>query len=103
MNSRAVRVQPGQPRSRRAKNQQTDGCANPGPLMLAGSTNLNWVTESPMGTEVRLVDHTRSSSQDLQATESSQKVIVTSSKPGEGTRPPSHQAWLLASSHLPNP
>lgn len=48
----------------------------------SSSTNLNWVTESPVGTEVRLVDHTGGSSQDFQATESSQKVIVTSSKPG---------------------
>lgn len=103
MSSRAVRVQPGQPRSGRAKSQQTDGCANPGPLTLPGPTNLNWVIESPMSTEVRLLDHTGSSSQDFQATESSRKVIVTSSKLGEGTRPPSHQAWLLASSHLPNP
>ncbi|XP_069459419.1 uncharacterized protein [Ovis canadensis] len=45
-------------------------------------TNLNWVIESPMSTEVRLLDHTGSSSQDFQATESSRKVIVTSSKLG---------------------
>ncbi|KAG5203519.1 hypothetical protein JEQ12_003102 [Ovis aries] len=62
--------------------QQTDGCANPGPLTLPGPTNLNWVIESPMSTEVRLLDHTGSSSQDFQATESSRKVIVTSSKLG---------------------
>ena len=102
MSSRAVRA-PGQPRSGRAKNRQTDGCANPGSMTLPGSTNLNWVIESPLSTEVRLLEHTGSSSQDFQATESSRKVIVTSSKPGEGTRPPSQQAWLLASSHLPNP
>ncbi|XP_069459425.1 uncharacterized protein [Ovis canadensis] len=36
-------------------------------------TNLNWVIESPMSTEVRLLDHTGSSSQDFQATESSRK------------------------------
>lgn len=48
----------------------------------SSSTNLNWVIESPMSTEVRLLDHTGSSSQDFQATESSRKVIVTSSKPG---------------------
>lgn len=86
MSSRAVRVQRGQPRSRRAKSQQTDGCANPGPLTLPGPTNLNWVIESPMSTEVRLLDHTGSSSQDFQATESSRKVIVTSSKLEETLR-----------------
>ncbi|XP_069459426.1 protein phosphatase inhibitor 2-like isoform X8 [Ovis canadensis] len=49
-------------------------------------TNLNWVIESPMSTEVRLLDHTGSSSQDFQATESSRKVIVTSSKLEETLR-----------------
>ena len=86
-----------------AENQQTDGCPNPDPVMLPGSTSLNWVTENPISTEVRLLDHTGSPSQDYKATESSLKVTVMSSKPGEGTRPLSHQAWLLASSHPPNP
>ncbi|XP_036694133.1 uncharacterized protein LOC118887425 isoform X1 [Balaenoptera musculus] len=46
------------------------------------STSLNWVTENPISTEVRLLDHTGSPSQDYKATESSLKVTVMSSKPG---------------------
>lgn len=71
--------------------------------MLPGSANLNWVIESPVGTEVRLLDHKRSPPQDHRAPENSVKVTVTPLKPGEGTRPPSYQAWLLASSHPPTP
>ncbi|XP_059762657.1 uncharacterized protein LOC132354705 isoform X3 [Balaenoptera ricei] len=46
------------------------------------STSLNWVTENPISTEVRLLDHTGSPSQDYKATESSLKVTVMSSEPG---------------------
>ncbi|XP_022451360.1 uncharacterized protein LOC111185771 isoform X1 [Delphinapterus leucas] len=46
------------------------------------STSLNWVIENPISTEVRLLDHTGSPSQDYKATESSLKVTVMSSKPG---------------------
>lgn len=104
MSSRPVRAGLGQPGSGAvAENQQTDGCPNPDPVMLPGSTSLNCVIENPISTEVRLLDHTGSPSQDYKATESSLKVTMMSSKPGEGTRPLSHQAWLLASSHPPNP
>ncbi|XP_059936374.1 uncharacterized protein LOC132477890 isoform X2 [Mesoplodon densirostris] len=46
------------------------------------STSLNWVIENPISTEVRVLDHTGSPSQDYKATESSLKVTVMSSKPG---------------------
>ncbi|XP_058902588.2 uncharacterized protein [Kogia breviceps] len=46
------------------------------------STSLNQVIENPISTEVRLLDHTGSPSQDYKATESSLKVTVMSSKPG---------------------
>ncbi|XP_032354534.1 uncharacterized protein LOC106728570 isoform X3 [Camelus ferus] len=48
----------------------------------ASSTGLNWVIEDPISTEVRLLDHTGSSSEDPEATENSLKVTVTPSKPG---------------------
>ncbi|XP_032354533.1 uncharacterized protein LOC106728570 isoform X2 [Camelus ferus] len=51
-------------------------------LEAKGSTGLNWVIEDPISTEVRLLDHTGSSSEDPEATENSLKVTVTPSKPG---------------------
>ncbi|KAB1264960.1 Protein phosphatase inhibitor 2 [Camelus dromedarius] len=56
------------------------------PVMLPGSTGLNWVIEDPISTEVRLLDHTGSSSEDPEATENSLKVTVTPSKPDETLR-----------------
>uniref|UniRef100_A0A8D1VL77 Protein phosphatase inhibitor 2 n=1 Tax=Sus scrofa TaxID=9823 RepID=A0A8D1VL77_PIG len=48
----------------------------------SSSANLNWVIESPVGTEVRLLDHKRSPPQDHRAPENSVKVTVTPVKPG---------------------
>ncbi|XP_057572606.1 arf-GAP with coiled-coil, ANK repeat and PH domain-containing protein 1 isoform X3 [Hippopotamus amphibius kiboko] len=60
------------------------------------STSLNWVIENPISTEVRLLDHTGSPSQDYKATESSLKMTVTSSKPG--TAPSSRDSGSRAMS-----